>query len=998
MHRLGSVLPIAAPIAFGPGTGAVASPANTWQIAIPADPVAKFLKLHVDGSTLDPADRVEIDLGYDTDVFTRAWGADFWSRPIKGPGPVTVRYIRTGVSAGIARIDKYGRGEAIRDNGSRNSNGDLFMIDTPYVEPSYFPPSSVTAGHTTPSWQHAACVADPVIAATAKSVGMYVIVDRDPIEYTLPEDIDNTRVSSCTATLIAPDLVITAGHCVATQDDIRTGAITFDFAANCDLSRPAGYSPKFYKMVRLVETGYLRPPGDGRGIVDYSIVQIETPPGGLPIPPIPFRPASLSLPICDPLFIVHHRRGTSKKVSTFLTDPNCKVDAVWPSSVNFDCSVDFGASGSSIFDSAGRIVANLTTFGGGTSATSIWEDVRTEPVPTRDIDVVVVLDRSGSMSLPGRSGAPKLTEARQAAALFVSLLTTAGGNRVGLVSFSTTATPDRNLSNVNPGTKGALVGPIPPATAGLIGGLTANGMTTIGGGLQAAVGYFPVPTPTTNTRAVLLMTDGLENTVPMIAAVEPLLAGSRLNIVGFGTPASIDGPRLTTLARTHDGIYVRADDGLTLKKYFALAFGRIFDLGTALDPDAILPAGQAAATPVDVDVCGETSMTVVLGWASPVAPLRIIIRTPAGATIDASSAGVDSASGDTWEHLTFQLPYGGEQGGRWQVIVARPEGGGELAAGLVGEPIEQRYFVSALATGGPAFNALPVPRLYTGDPVNPLVYLREPQGGRVAAEITVDIESPANALGEVLASAGLGAAGGQDGDVLDQRTNTLLGLERQRGELVKTRRRTETLFDDGLHGDGGLEADGVYGQVLTDLTAFEGTYTFRAVAVYGEGCRARREITWAAHVDVGIDGGRSDVRTDETGGGRARVTVTPKDRFGNRLGPGRLDAFGFMPIGPGRLVGDPVDNGDGSYSQTVDPGPVGPIAPGLAIAQPDRPPTTLSSDVRSTPGGSGSGSGSTGAGGGFGSIRAYRRALVVLLALVIVLVILVAFLIGRVTA
>lgn len=80
----------------------------------------------------------------------------------------------------------------------------------------------------------------------------------------------------------------------------------------------------------------------------------------------------------------------------------------------------------------------------------------------------VVLDRSGSMSLPGRSGAPRITEAKQAAALFVSLLTTAGGNRVGLVSFSTTATADRALANVNPGTKNALVGPNPPASGGMI--------------------------------------------------------------------------------------------------------------------------------------------------------------------------------------------------------------------------------------------------------------------------------------------------------------------------------------------------------------------------------------------------------------------------------------------------------------------------------------------------------------------------------------------------
>src|SRR6266508_6364500 len=244
MHRLGSVLPIAAPVVFGPGTGASASPANTWQVAFPADLLAKFVTLHIDGSALDPADRVEIDLGYDTDVFTRAWGTDFWTRPIKGPGPVKLRYVRTSASSGTARLDKYGRGEAIRDGGERNTNGDLFMIDDPYVEPPYFPSESLTDANASPTWQQVACVTHPVIEATARSVGMYVVVDRDTVHNTLPEDLDFTRLSSCTATLVGPDLVITAGHCVASDDEIRTGAVTFDFQTECDRARPSGYSPR----------------------------------------------------------------------------------------------------------------------------------------------------------------------------------------------------------------------------------------------------------------------------------------------------------------------------------------------------------------------------------------------------------------------------------------------------------------------------------------------------------------------------------------------------------------------------------------------------------------------------------------------------------------------------------------------------------------------------------------------------------------------------------
>src|SRR5260370_14313692 len=171
-----------------------------------------------------------------------------------------------------------------------------------------------------------------------------------------------------------------------------------------------------------------------------------------------------------------------------------------------------------------------------------------------------------------------------------------------------------------------LIGPIPPATAGLVGGITPGGSTTIGSGLRTALGQFPMPSPTTNTRAILLMTDGLENTPEWIINVDPALQSAdpngltRLSIVGFGTDASVDGPRLTTLARNHGGIYTRADEGLALKKFFALSFGRIFDLGTNLDPEYVFPAGAYAAAPVEGQVCRGTKLTLAPRLGKPDSP------------------------------------------------------------------------------------------------------------------------------------------------------------------------------------------------------------------------------------------------------------------------------------------------------------------------------------------------------------------------------------------
>lgn len=914
--------------------------------------------LHFDGSQIGPGDQVTVDLGYDTDVYTAAWGPDFWTRPIRGDTPVTWHYLAVPGSTGRVTLDKYGRGEAARGDathaaGYRNTNADVFLIDSPYIEPPYFDPLSVTSGHTNPSWVMADCVSDAVVRQTARSVGLYVHIDNvGPGEVAWPEDgTPPVRLSSCTATLIAPDLVITAGHCIDTDADVKSGWITFDWETTCAGARPAGYNPQFYKMKRLVRTGYARLPGDSRPVVDYSILQIETPVGGLGRPPIPSRPSSAPLIINEPLFIVHQRRGTPKKVSRYPLDSTCEVSSDTPPAVGFSCSVDHGSSGSSVFDASGRIVANLSTFFGGQSITSIWNDFTTEPPPVRDIDIVLVFDRSGSMSLPGfAGGATKIEEARRAAALFVSLLRTDHAHRVGLVSFSTTPSNDYGLAGVAPGTstKMDLIGPVPPATAGLVGAIAPGGSTTIGGGLRTALGQFPMPSPATNTRAILLMTDGLENTPEWISTVEPALQSAdpngltRLSIVGFGSDASVDGPRLTTLARNHGGIYTRADEGLALKKFFALSFGRIFDLGTSLDPEYIFPVGTYQASPVAVQVCGETMLTVVLGWVSPNSELYIRVTGPGGITIDLTTPGITAENGDTWSHIRVPLPYAGEQDGSWKVVVFRPRGGGEFP----GPAPEERYFLAVLVDGGPALSPILQPLIYTGDVINPKVFLRRPHGGRVNGTITVEIVAPTNGTGNILMGNSLVAPASPGGDSLDQRTSTLIALEQAHGSpLVPLAPSTVTLFDDGAHGDGGLEPDGIYGLPIPNLARHEGTYTFHARATYGTACVANRETTWSTYVAIGVDPSTTSVSTKDVGGlpgGRRRVevTITPRDKFGNYLGPGRRGTFETGGAPGSNIDGGLTDNGDGSYTQVVVWKP-GKDKPSVTIRQPDRSPVVI---------------------------------------------------------
>jgi hypothetical protein len=152
------------------------------------------------------------------------------------------------------------------------------------------------------------------------------------------------------------------------------------------------------------------------------------------------------------------------------------------------------------------------------------------------------------------------------------------------------------------------------------------------------------------------------------------------------------------------------------------------------------------------------------------------------------------------------------------------------------------------------------------------------------------------------------------------------------------------MFDDGAHDDGAMEADGIYNHPLKDFARAEGTYTFRAVAAYGQGCSATREVHWAVHVQPGIDPDNTDVTlvdvTDVDGGQRGTLVLVPHDRYDNPLGPGRGGCFTVAPLPGVQVVGPVKDGGDGSYTVVVvwDPDTA---TPGVIVQQPDRTPVPV---------------------------------------------------------
>jgi len=377
-------------------------------------------------------------------------------------------------------------------------------------------------------------------------------------------------------------------------------------------------------------------------------------------------------------------------------------------------------------------------------------------------------------------------------------------------------------------------------------------------------------------------------------------------------------------------MYTRANDGLSLKKFFALCFGNIFESGTLVDPEFRLLRDATAPAELPFDVCEEDQITLVVGWDVPGAPVEAALLTPAGTVVTSTTAGVDTDAGLTWRFLRVGLPLQGEREGTWKLRVWRRPPGEleELGPDL-------RYFVSVIADGGPLF--VPTPparRLYTGDTVNPSVSLRYRDGTAPHADVELSVEAPDGSLGDLVMQHGL-TAPDPDAEPVDAFRATLQQVAAEAGgelPLVRTTRTLE-LFDDAAHDDGAMESDGVYANPVDDLLRFEGSYTFHAVATYGETCRGRREAMWSLNVDLGIDPGRSDVRlVDST------IRFTPRDRYGNPLGPGRSGSFTVTAQPGSQLTGPVSDNGDGSYEVPVAWEGEG---PSVAVTQPERPSIAL---------------------------------------------------------
>jgi Mg-chelatase subunit ChlD len=207
----------------------------------------------------------------------------------------------------------------------------------------------------------------------------------------------------------------------------------------------------------------------------------------------------------------------------------------------------------------GTVICNASNTDMASSEFTSFSDTRTVTISLpaakseyRSIDVMMVMDRSGSMGDRDESGNVKITLAKAAAKTFVDQLNMTR-DEVGLASFSTEATLDCHLTNNSAQIKSK------------IDSMIANGWTNMGGGIYRSNVEFQENGRTDPLWAMILLSDGLANyyyneymqpihdevMARQYALDQAEIArnlGARIYTIGLGKPGDIDEDLLKQIA------------------------------------------------------------------------------------------------------------------------------------------------------------------------------------------------------------------------------------------------------------------------------------------------------------------------------------------------------------------------------------------------------------------------------------------------------------------
>lgn len=306
--------------------------------------------------------------------------------------------------------------------------------------------------------------------------------------------------------------------------------------------------------------------------------------------------------------------------------------------------------------------------------------LRAKPVDVQAVDVVLVLDRSGSMIGPAFtvSGVVQKTKAKirnEAAQVLVDLLRP--GDRVGMVRYDDIA--EEHLAMVTAGDGSAGSGKELAATALQSPDLNPRGSTSIGGALEAGDNLLSGATPSAQ-KAIIVLSDGKENTGTRIPDAI-LNAGAKIYAIGIGMPDGINVELLDAVTGNSGGYQLLtgemdAEAEYTLQKYYTQILSGIANDQIVVDPRGVIGAGEEQRTVFHLGPADAHNDIVLLRY-HPI--LEFWLEAPDGTRLDPGSLGGLNAQfiqgrQCLFYHLDYPVfPGTPERGhGRWAAVVRYP--------------------------------------------------------------------------------------------------------------------------------------------------------------------------------------------------------------------------------------------------------------------------------------------------------------------------------------
>lgn len=294
----------------------------------------------------------------------------------------------------------------------------------------------------------------------------------------------------------------------------------------------------------------------------------------------------------------------------------------------------------------------------------------------------LVLDRSGSMSEDRGDGLSKHVSLQQAANVFVDLMLE--GDGVGVVRYNEDAQPLQSVLTLG---AGGLSDVNRSATHDIINGnaLDPQGATSIGDGIFEGRGVLDAAPPF-DVKALVVLTDGVENSPRMIADVAPQI-NERTYAVGLGQPHNISVPALQTVSGNNGGFLlvtgaIAGDNRFLLQKYFLQILAGITNAEVVLDPDGELVRGAVHRIPFQLSDA-DSGVDVVLLTAKPEG-VDFRLQTPNGLLLEPWRARAEptmryeSGQGVAYYRLALPVqlrPSRFDQAGTWHALlrIGRPQ-------------------------------------------------------------------------------------------------------------------------------------------------------------------------------------------------------------------------------------------------------------------------------------------------------------------------------------